>query len=176
MILSLTNYFHLFNLPQHFALDRNALNAAYRELAARVHPDKFANASEADRRAAMQWATTANEAYAALKLPIARATHLLALAGHDIGAHSNTAMPRDFLMQQMEWREALAEARTEKNEEALNALEGTVLAAHQDKLNVLEQLLDQRADYPSAVGVVRELLFIDKFRQEVAQALDALTV
>jgi molecular chaperone HscB len=173
--LSPTNYFQLFNLPQCFALDRNALDAAYRELAARVHPDKFANASEVDRRAAMQWATTANEAYAVLKSPIQRATHLLALAGHDIGAHSNTAMPRDFLMQQMEWRESLVEARAAKDEQALAALEESVNTMYGGKLTVLEQRLDQNADYPGAVAIVRELLFIEKFKDEVAQALDALT-
>lgn len=173
--MSLPNYFRLFNLPERFALDRNALDVAYRALAARVHPDKFANASEAERRAAVQWTTAANEGYAALKSPIKRATHLLTLAGHDIGAHSNTAMPREFLVQQMEWRELLAEARATKDETALNALEKAVNAMHRDKLQELEQLIDQEANHGAAVAVVRELLFIEKFKEEVAHALDALT-
>jgi molecular chaperone HscB len=171
----LTNYFHLFNLPERFALDRNALDTAYRALAARVHPDKFANASEAERRAAVQWTTAANEGYAALKSPIKRATHLLKLAGHDIGAHSNTAMPRDFLMQQMEWRESLSDARASKDEAALNALEDAVNTMHREKLQALERLIDQETNHSGAVAIVRELLFIEKFKEEVAHALDALT-
>lgn len=172
--MSPTNYFQLFNLPERFALDRNALDAAYHELASRVHPDKFANASEAECRAAVQWTAAANEGYAALKSPVKRATHLLTLAGHDIGAQSNTAMPRDFLMQQLEWRESLAGARTAKDEAALSELEDEVLALYRAKLVELERLLDQEADLSAAVAVVRELLFIEKFKEEVAHALDAL--
>jgi molecular chaperone HscB len=172
--VTLTNYFQLFNLPQRFALDRSSLDTAYRELAARVHPDKFAAASEAERRAAVQWTTAANEAYAALKSPIQRATHLLGLAGHDIGAHSNTAMPREFLMQQLEWRESLGEAKAAKDEAALATLEEAVSVAHRSKLKELERLLDQDGNFPSAVAVVRELLFIEKFKEEVAHVVDAL--
>jgi molecular chaperone HscB len=172
--VSLTNYFQLFHLPQRFALDRAALDTAYREVAARVHPDKFAGAAQAERRVSMQWATAANEGYAALKSPLKRAMHLLALAGHETGVHSNTAMPGVFLMQQMQWREALADARAQKDEAALEDLEAQVNTAYTAHVAQLEQLLDHTQDYTSAVAAVRELLFIEKFKEEVAQALDAL--
>ncbi len=67
------NHFELFHLPQRFALDMAALDAAYHEVQNQVHPDRFAHASDAEKRVAMQWATRANEAYQTLKNPLKRA-------------------------------------------------------------------------------------------------------
>ncbi|MFA9216411.1 MAG: Fe-S protein assembly co-chaperone HscB, partial [Sphingomonadaceae bacterium] len=109
------NHFELFQLPQRFALDTSALDVAYRDVQGRVHPDKFVNATDAEKRVAMQWATRANEAYQTLKNPQKRAQYLCELHGVDLQTESNTAMPMAFLMQQMEWREALGEARAHKD-------------------------------------------------------------
>ena len=117
------NHFDLFQLPARFALDMGALDAAYRDVQGRVHPDRFVNATDAEKRVAMQWATRANEAYQTLKNPQKRAQYLCELNGVDLQTESNTAMPMDFLMQQMEWREALGEARADKDIDALEALD-----------------------------------------------------
>src|SRR4051794_6042601 len=117
------NHFELFHLPQRFEIDMSALDKAYREVQNRVHPDKFAHASDAEKRVAMQWATRANEAYQTLKDPYKRAAYLCEQNGVDVQAESNTAMPADFLMQQMEWREALEDAKHSKDVEALEKLE-----------------------------------------------------
>ena len=100
------NHFELFHLPQQFTLNQADLDAAFREVQTRVHPDKFVQASDAEKRVAMQWSTRANEAYQTLKKPLQRATYLCELQGIDLQTESNTNMPAAFLMQQMEWREA----------------------------------------------------------------------
>ncbi len=100
------NHFELFGLPVRFAVDSAALDAAFRDVQGKVHPDKFVNASDAEKRVAMQWATRANEAYQTLKNPQKRAGYLCELNGAPLQVESNTAMPLAFLMQQMEWREA----------------------------------------------------------------------
>ena len=105
------DHFSLFGLNRAFRLDLSDLDSRYRDIQAQVHPDRFVNAGDAERRLSMQWATHANEAYQTLKKPLERAKYLLHLAGHDIQAESNTAMPADFLIEQMEWREAVMEAR-----------------------------------------------------------------
>ena len=87
------NHFDLFQLPQRFAIDRKALDAAYHDVQNQVHPDKFVNATDAEKRVAMQWATRANEAYLTLKSPLKRATYLCELHGIDLQTESNTAMP-----------------------------------------------------------------------------------
>ena len=95
------SHFELLGLPPTYALDSARLESRYRDLQGQVHPDRFAAATEADRRVALQWAARANEAYRTLRDPVDRARYLLGLKGFDTGEETNTAMPADFLMQQM---------------------------------------------------------------------------
>src|SRR5947207_7066240 len=104
------SYFELFGLQPGFALDAEALEAAYRDIQSQVHPDRFAHAGDAERRASLQWTTRVNEAFQVLKNPVKRARHLLELHGVDVAFETNTAMPPEVLMQQMELREKLEEA------------------------------------------------------------------
>ena len=117
------NHFELFQLPQQFSLDMHELDRAYHEVQNKVHPDKFTQSSDAEKRVAMQWATRANEAYQTLKKPLKRATYLCELQGVDLETESNTSMPAQFLMQQMEWREAFDDARQTNDLNALMRLE-----------------------------------------------------
>src|SRR5919108_2392604 len=116
------NHFELFGLPPAFALDGEALERSYREIQSRVHPDRFAHAGDAERRASLQWTTRVNEAYRVLKDPVQRARHILELHGVDVAFETDTAMPPDFLMQQMELREALESAVDSKDPSRLDAL------------------------------------------------------
>src|SRR3954466_7562593 len=118
-----SSHFELFGLTPRFQLDAVALERAYREIQARVHPDRYAHAGDAERRASLQWTTRVNEAYRALKNPVQRASHLLELQGVDVAFETNTAMPADFLMEQMELREALAHATGAKDLGALEVLQ-----------------------------------------------------
>jgi len=166
------NHFELLGLPVVFALDASRLEQRYRELQSRVHPDRFAAASDAERRIAMQWATRANEACRTLRDPLARARYLLALKGYDTGEESNTAMPPDFLMQQMEWREGVAEARSGGNAAALAGLRSEIGAARRDMLELLERSLDA-SNYDSGCSLVRKLRFLEKLDEEIDEALNA---
>src|SRR6478672_12191892 len=94
--------FELFGLPERFAQDRAALDARWKELQREAHPDRFAAQGAAAQRVAMQWSVRINEAYQRLRDPVKRAAYLCTLNGAPIDAEHNTAMPADFLMQQME--------------------------------------------------------------------------
>jgi molecular chaperone HscB len=167
------NHFELFDLPAAFAVDATALDSAYREVQGRVHPDKFVNASDAEKRVAMQWATRANEAYQTLKHPQKRAQYLCELNGVDLQTESNTAMPMAFLMQQMEWREELGDARAAKDVDALEALDAQLRGERKSRLAEVGTLLDA-GDYAAAAQVVRALMFLDKFGDEVRFAFEAV--
>ncbi len=167
------DHFALFQLKPVFAIDAAQLDAAYRELQARVHPDKFAAATDAEKRVAMQWATRANEAYQTLKHPLKRASYLCEMHGVDLGIESNTTMPTAFLMQQMTWREALDDARDARNLAALEALESELRAARTQQLQVIETHLDA-GQFDQAGEQVRQLMFIEKFGDEVGRAFEAL--
>ncbi len=163
--------FTLLGLPKRFAIDRPALDAAWKGLQARVHPDRFAAEGAAAQRIAMQWAVRVNEAYQRLKNPLLRGTYLCSLAGVDVGQHSNTAMPGDFLMQQMQWREALEDATSLADIERLSQ---DVQAERQTRMQRLTQCLDVDANPTQAALEVRALMFIERLDEEIQTRLDAL--
>jgi molecular chaperone HscB len=163
------NHFALFQMPQRFAVDLTALEKAYHGVQSQAHPDKFAHATGAEKRVAMQWATRANEAYQTLKNPLKRATYLCELNGVDLETESNTAMPTAFLMQQMEWREELDDARAGKNINALEQLDGALRGAKKETVARIETLLDAD-DFAGAAQLVRQLMFLEKFGEEIGNA------
>jgi molecular chaperone HscB len=168
------DYFQLFGLAQAYALELDALDRAYRDIQSRIHPDRFAHAGDAERRASMQWATRVNEAYRALRSPVARAKHLLELHGVDVGFETNTAMPADFLMQQMELREAIESATRARDAAALDRL-GADIATRKRALEArLAEAIDARKDYAGAAELVRKLRFLDKLDAEIDSAFEAI--
>lgn len=169
-----TDFFALFELPRRFALASEELDRRYRDLQAEVHPDRFASGTEAEKRLSMQWATKANEAYRTLKKPLERAKYLLHLAGFDVQIENNTAMSADFLFEQMEWREGVADARAGGDHHELEQLHHRLqkeLAAH---YGALGELIDKSADWPKAADAVCRLMFMEKLLLDIEDALEAL--
>ncbi len=168
--------FTLFGLAPQFALDPAALDQRWRALQAEVHPDRFAAEGGSAQRLAMQWAVRVNQAYQRLKDPLRRAAYLCELRGAAIEAENNTAMPRAFLMQQMAWREALDEAGADLP--AVQALDEAVAGDEQGLLATLGQTLDRAGDVAqqarAAALQVRALMFVARFRADMARRLDAL--
>jgi len=169
-----SDHFALFGLSREFRLDLSDLDSRYRDIQAQVHPDRFAHAGDAERRLSMQWATHANEAYQTLKKPLERAKYLLHLAGHDIQAESNTAMPGDFLMEQMEWREAVVEARNGGDHHELERLHNRLRGDINSRYLELSDLLDDAGDFSGATDRVRRLMFLEKLLSEIDDALASL--
>ncbi|MFA7239468.1 MAG: Fe-S protein assembly co-chaperone HscB [Sulfuricellaceae bacterium] len=168
------NHFELFGLAPGFQLDVARLEQAYHDMQAQVHPDKHAHLGDVERRLAMQWATHANEAYQTLRQPLSRARYLLQLHGVAGSEDSNTAMSPAFLMEQMEWREAIMEAKAAQVVDDLESLAGRLRAETQQRQDVLHRLLDVERDYRQAAEQVRELKFMEKLREEINYALEAL--
>src|SRR5258707_13312635 len=147
------NHFELFNLAPAYSLDTARLEDSYKELQSLVHPDRYAQAADAERRASMQWTTRVNEAYSALKDPVQRARHILELHGVDVGFERNTQMPTDFLMQQLETREQLEEALHKKDSGFLDSLRGN-LAAKRKRLEAeIGESIDAGKDTAEATAL-----------------------
>lgn len=163
--------FELFGLRQRFAQDRSAIDARWKELQREAHPDRFAAQGAAAQRVAMQWSVRINEAYQRLKDPMRRAAYLCELNGAPIQAEDNTAMPPAFLVQQMEWREALEDASTLAQ---LQALDDEVLRARRAALDACEQAIDGAQDYAEAARQVRALMFVARFAQDIDQRREQL--
>ena len=163
--------FELFGVPRQFAQERSALDARWKDLQREAHPDRFAAQGAAAQRVAMQWSVRINEAYQRLKDPLKRAAYLCEMHGAPIRAEDNTAMPPAFLMQQMEWREALEEAGTAA---AIDALDDEVRLAQRAAQARCGDLLDARQDYPAAAQQVRSLMFIARFVQDIDRRREQL--
>ena len=164
------DYFALFGLPKRYALDSNALDAAWKRVCMAVHPDRFATASPAEKRVAMQWSSRANEAYRILRDPLARARYLCELAGVDLQSETNTAMPADFLIRQMQWHERLDEVQEQSDGAGLATLTAELGAERERLVANLGRLLDQE-DYTGAAALVREWMFLDRIAAQ-ARAVD----
>ena len=167
------NDFVLFGLPERFAIDRADLDARRRQLQSQAHPDRFAAEGEAARRVAMQWSVRINEAYTRLRDPLTRAAYLCALRGAPVDAERNTAMPAAFLMQQMQWREGLDEAAGDAG--ALQSIDDEVREVEQATLRQVAELLDADNAPAKAAERVRALMFLGKFRRDLADRLEAIT-
>ncbi len=151
-----------------------ALERSYREIQSRVHPDRFAHAGDAERRASLQWTTRINEAYRTLKDPIQRARHVLELHGVDVQFETSTQMPGDFLIQQLELREELERAIQAKDAAALEALRRD-LAEDKRRLEALiADEIDRKHDYSAAAELVRKLMFLDRLDTEIDAAYETV--
>ncbi|WP_126445698.1 Fe-S protein assembly co-chaperone HscB [Sulfuricystis multivorans] len=167
------DHFALFGLPRTQALDAERLEARYRELQEKVHPDRYAHLSDAEKRQAMQWASRVNEAYLTLKDPLRRARYLLELAGHDVRLETNTAMPVEFLMAQMELRESVAGAKAAGDTETLDEYHRRLRRTIRDEYAALQTALDA-GELARAGELVRQLMFQEKLLQEIGDALEVL--
>ena len=163
--------FELFGVPHRFAQDRATLDARWKDLQREAHPDRFAAQGAAAQRVAMQWSVRINEAYQRLKEPLKRAAYLCELRGAPINAESNTAMPAAFLMEQMAWREALDDAASAAD---LDALDVQLGRARQQTLRGIAQSLDESGNAAEAARQVRALMFIERFAQDVQSRFEQL--
>jgi molecular chaperone HscB len=172
MTLSLQSTdFDIFGLAPQFSLDRAALDARWKDLQREAHPDRFATASAAAQREAMQWSVRINEAYQRLKDPLKRAAYLCELNGAPIRAEDNTAMPPAFLMQQMQWREDLEDAASEADLERMAA---DVATARREMLEALQHTADVERDFAALAQQVRALMFVERFARDIEARLDQL--
>ena len=163
--------FQIFDLPARYAQDPSQLDARWKALQREVHPDKFAAQGAAAQRVAMQWAVRVNEAYQRLKDPVKRAAYLCERRGVPIQAERNTAMPVEFLQQQLAWREALDEAAQPA---AVQALQAEVAEHERTLMARLQHQLDAAGDTPAAAQQLRALMFVARFRHEIEDRLEAV--
>lgn len=163
------NYFEIFDLPTSYDIDLTELSTRYRKLQTAVHPDKFANASDLERRISMQQSALINEAYQTLKSPLLRARYMLQLKGVDLTNESSVNMDSEFLMQQMRLREALEQVRDAQDPEAkLLVIAKEIEQAIAEQITVVSRLFkEDNADQLAKIAdYVRRMQFMVKLQQE----------
>ena len=139
------NFFTLLNLPEAFVVDLKKLDQHYQAIQKEIHPDRFASLNDEAKMESVKKTAQVNDAYQTLKSSIRRAEYLLHLYGFDINDEKYTAVPQDFLLQQMEWREEL-ETHT-KNKEALEKLASVVAIKKKQKIDLLPTYFDKKNNF-----------------------------
>jgi molecular chaperone HscB len=168
------DFFGFLGLTPRFNLDLNALEKNFRAIQSATHPDRFVNATPGEKAQAMQKATLANDAYQTLKRPAERAQYMLKRQGIDAVAETNTAMPMDFLMAQMEWREAIDDAKQAKD---IDALEKQLNGLRKESRTLNENLMtafDAASDIELATTLTRKLIFIDKVCADIHNIIEQI--
>ena len=163
------NFFTLLNLPEAFVVDLKKLDQHYQAIQKEIHPDRFASLNDETKMESVKKTAQVNDAYQTLKSSIRRAEYLLHLYGFDINDEKYTAVPQDFLLQQMEWREEL-ETHT-KNKEALEKLASVGAIKKKQKIDLLPAYYHKKNNLPEAIKITRELNFIEKIEQHISDAL-----
>jgi len=164
------SFFQVFGLTPQYDLDMNQLMNAYRELQKQVHPDRFATASDREKRFSMQWTSYLNEGLETLKSPVRRAIYLLKLKGIEIDLHDNRVVDPVFLMEQMELREALEKVGAEGNPYGkldemyahLEQLQGDLATAFKS-----DYVNEDAAKLEQARKTVAKMQFVEKLYEEV---------
>jgi len=75
------DYFAFLGLTRQLVIDQGDLDRRFRELSRQFHPDYYYNASPAERLASLERSSYLNDAYRALRNPVGRIEHLLAIEG-----------------------------------------------------------------------------------------------
>jgi len=171
------SHFELFAIPAAFELDVSQLAERYRELQRKLHPDRYANASEQERRIAVQKSAQVNDAYQTLKDPLNRARYLLQLNGVAFDDEKETQQDTVFLMEQMELREALDEVRTAADPLARLAGLMQSIKARQNEMEADLQHHLNKADQPSrlvAKQLVQKMQFFLRLQQQAEELEEQL--
>ncbi len=170
--------FTLLGLPMRFAQDPEKIDAQWRALQQRIHPDRLVGQGAQAQALALQWSARLNEARQRLKNPLQRAMYLCHLRGHDLGSNSQTPafapLPPDFLMQQMQWHETLEEGQAAQDRASIAALLSHIQAAQQDLWVQCAAYLDDTPDTALAAPCLAKLSFLHRFEQRIQTSLQTL--
>ncbi len=163
--------FELLGTPRRFDVDVSSLEKTHRELSRALHPDKFAQATASERRAALEKAASVNEAWRTLRDPIRRAEALFRLADVPVGEDKEPKASPAFLMEVLEQREELAEARAKKDLARVTKIGEAMkkkAAGAEEKLREGFAHAPDRAAAEKLLPLLGELRFYRRFLDEVS--------
>ena len=161
------NYFELFGFAENFSIDQEQLAEKYRAFQSALHPDRFANASDQERRISVQTTAYVNEAYATLKNDLKRSHYLLKLSEIEFNADTETSSDAEFLMQTMELHEQVEEASSSQN--PLDALEGLSKKLKMQQQQLISQFSTQfeNSELDAAKDTALKLQFYQRLMNQV---------
>jgi molecular chaperone HscB len=167
------NPFATLGVEARFDLDLAAIEKTHRELSRALHPDRYVSAGATERREALGKAVEVNEAWCVLRDPIRRGQALLALRGVAMAEGREPQAAPEFLMEMLEQREALDEAKQAKDLARIHAMAASI----ETRSKAVEGELTAgfaRGEGASLAGKLGELKFYRRFLDEVSAIEDEL--
>jgi len=163
------NFFELFGLEPVFDLDKRRLQAEQQRLQATYHPDRYIGADEREKRLSTQVASWVNQAYETLLDPVKRSRYLLEISGATIPDDSSTTSDTEFLMEQIELREAVESCR--HSDDPLRQCEQIEASLQQkaDQLAAEFVVHFGAGDLDSAISSSRKMQFIQRIQQQLSE-------
>ena len=168
----MTDPFETLGVDARFDLDPRALEQRHRDLSRALHPDRYTGAPAAERRMALSRAVDVNEAFRVLRDPIRRAEALLRKAGVLAAEGSEPKASPVLLMEMMEVREELAEARRAKDLARVGKLGEAMRAREQAVLSAMGRAFEaaggEREKIAAILPALGELRYLRRFLDEVS--------
>ena len=163
--------FQILGLPRRFDVDMRAAEKTHRELSRALHPDRYASAGATERREALTKAADVNEAWRMVRDPIRRAEALFALSGVEVGETREPKPDPELLMEVLEKREALADAKAARDLSKVRALADEMT----EREKKIESELARAHEFNgSMVGKLGEMRFYRRFADEADAILEQL--
>lgn len=191
------DHFAVLGVAPGFAVDLGDLERRYKDAARRLHPDKFVRSDPRARRASLARSVQLNDAWKALRDPVKRAEYLLSLAGIEVGGEEGTTrqrpagaesadgpgatrekvpVPQHLLLDVLELREGLLDARAEGDDEEVRRLTAQVRERRGAAMaKVAAAFAAVPADIDGAASELVAVRYFDRFLAEVAlgESVDA---
>jgi molecular chaperone HscB len=177
------NPFETLGIEPRFALDLSLVEKRYRDLAKVVHPDRHVAGSRLERQRALSKAVDINQAWQTVRDPIRRAEALLHLRGVALGEENARKASPELLMDIMELREELADAKATKDTARMDELRDRVQVRERKLLDTLGELFDQQPSDNADNNVevletcqrnLNEMRYVRRFLEEVRAIEDEL--
>ncbi|MEM1030377.1 MAG: Fe-S protein assembly co-chaperone HscB [Myxococcota bacterium] len=179
------NPFEIMGLDPDYEIDTDELESRHRALSGALHPDRYASSSPTERRMSLDRAIAVNQAYRTLKDPVRRAEALLATFGVETDEKNTPAASPALLMEMMEIRESLDEARQQKDLAGVRALgEGmrtrqvktmsALSAAFRDVKTRASREEDGAVGLDQATQTLGELRYLRRFFEELEAVEETL--
>ncbi|MFN0246359.1 MAG: Fe-S protein assembly co-chaperone HscB [Kofleriaceae bacterium] len=165
--------FALVGIAPAYEIDLAELERLFFERSKELHPDRFANAPANERVVALTKSRALNDAYQTLKRPVSRAEYLLACQGVVIADNEriDPSLGAAFLMEILELREELAEARVAGKLDVVADKQNAMKARRKGVLALLPSLFAKN-DLAAIKNQLIVLRYLDRYLEECDTALD----
>lgn len=152
----------------------NDLNARYRSMARRVHPDSFGSFSKENQEVSVEDFSILNDAFRTLKDSSKRAFYLLKLKDQRLPLE-DTVQDTEFLLQQMEWYEKLEEMKNKGSLKDLKEFEKELENIKEELNSRFCLCWEDNARLEEAKIIMRRMQFIDKITKETKKHINSQT-